>query len=54
MTEWNTDELIAADPPCISAAPAALDRYLAALPAMSLTPFAPFAKATAWFCAMRN
>src|SRR5260370_3617102 len=26
---------------CISAAPAALDRYLAALPAMSLTPFAP-------------
>jgi len=32
---------------CISAAPAALDRYLAALPAMSLTPFAPFAKASA-------
>jgi hypothetical protein len=28
---------------CISAAPAALDRYLAALPAMSLIPFAPFA-----------
>ena len=27
---------------CISAAPAALDRYLAALPAMSLIPFAPF------------
>ena len=27
---------------CISAAPAALDRYLAALPAMSLVPFAPF------------
>src|SRR6202011_5003934 len=26
---------------CISAAPAALDRYLAALPAMSLIPFAP-------------
>ena len=33
----------AEDPPCISAAPAALDRYLAALPAMSLIPFAPFA-----------
>jgi hypothetical protein len=31
------------DPRCISAAPAALDRYLAALPAMSLIPFAPFA-----------
>ena len=30
-------------PTCISAAPAALDRYLAALPAMSLNPFAPFA-----------
>jgi hypothetical protein len=28
---------------CISAAPAALDRYLAALPAMLLTPVAPFA-----------
>jgi hypothetical protein len=28
---------------CISPAPAALDRYLAALPAMSLIPFAPFA-----------
>jgi len=27
---------------CISAAPAALDRYLAAVPAMSLIPFAPF------------
>jgi len=27
---------------CISTAPAALDRYLAALPAMSLNPFAPF------------
>ena len=27
---------------CISAAPAALDRYLAALPAMSLIPVAPF------------
>src|ERR1700731_541675 len=27
---------------CISAAPAALDRYLSALPAMSLIPFAPF------------
>jgi hypothetical protein len=27
---------------CISAAPAALDRYLAAQPAMSLIPFAPF------------
>ena len=27
---------------CTSAAPAALDRYLAALPAMSLIPFAPF------------
>jgi hypothetical protein len=27
---------------CISAAPAALDRYLAALPAMSLVPIAPF------------
>ena len=27
---------------CISAAPAALDRYLAALPAMSLIPSAPF------------
>jgi uncharacterized protein (DUF885 family) len=27
----------------ISSAPAALDRYLAALPAMSLTPIAPFA-----------
>jgi hypothetical protein len=26
---------------CISAAPAAFDRYLAALPAMSLIPFAP-------------
>src|SRR6266496_3555984 len=26
---------------CITAAPAALDRYLAALPAMSLIPFAP-------------
>src|SRR5438067_4351309 len=31
---------------CISAAPAALDRYLAALPAMSLIPFAPFAVAS--------
>ena len=29
---------------CISAAPAALDRYLAALPAMSLTPVAPFTR----------
>jgi hypothetical protein len=29
---------------CISAAPAALDRYLAAVPAMSLIPFAPFAR----------
>src|SRR5438270_11315620 len=28
---------------CISAAPAALDRYLAASPAMSLIPVAPFA-----------
>ncbi len=37
----------AARPPCISAAPAALDRYLAALPAISLIPFAPFAKAMA-------
>jgi hypothetical protein len=27
---------------CISAAPAALDRYLAAVPAMSLIPFVPF------------
>ena len=27
---------------CISTAPSALDRYLAALPAMSLIPFAPF------------
>jgi hypothetical protein len=27
---------------CISAAPAALDRYLAALPAMSRFPNAPF------------
>jgi hypothetical protein len=27
---------------CISIAPAMLDRYLAALPAMSLIPFAPF------------
>jgi hypothetical protein len=27
---------------CISAAPAPLDRYLAASPAMSLIPFAPF------------
>ncbi len=32
------------DPPCISAAPAALDRYLAAEPAMSLVPLAPFAR----------
>src|SRR5437899_13051162 len=32
------------DPHCISAAPAALDRYLAAVPAMSLVPLAPFAK----------
>ena len=29
---------------CILAAPAALDRYLAALPAMSLIPVAPFTK----------
>jgi hypothetical protein len=36
-----------ADLDCISAAPAALDHYLAALPAMSLIPFAPFV-ATAW------
>jgi hypothetical protein len=35
------------DPRCISAVLAALDRYLAALPAMSLIPFAPFAKAMA-------
>ena len=28
--------------------PIALDRYLAAVPAMSLNPFAPFAEATAW------
>jgi hypothetical protein len=27
---------------CISASPAALNRYLAAVPAMSLIPFAPF------------
>ena len=27
---------------CISAAPAAFDRYLAAVPAMSLIPFTPF------------
>jgi hypothetical protein len=32
---------------CISAAPAALDRYLAASPAMSLAPVAPFAFGTA-------
>ena len=34
---------------CISAAPAALDRYLAALPAMSLIPFAPFASTALTF-----
>jgi len=36
-------KIIGSDPPCISAAPAALDRYLAASPAMSLIPVAPFA-----------
>jgi hypothetical protein len=35
-------------PPCISATPTALDRYLAALPAMSLIPRAPFTKLSAW------
>jgi len=35
-------------PPCISAAPAALDRYLTASPAMSLIPFAPFAETAVW------
>src|SRR5207247_10054569 len=34
---------------CISAAPAALDRYLAALPAMSLIPFAPFCPSISGF-----
>jgi hypothetical protein len=29
---------------CISAAPAALDRYLAAVPAMSLIPLAPLTR----------
>jgi hypothetical protein len=39
---------------CISIAPAMLDRYLAALPAMSLIPFAPFFTADflAPFCAL--
>jgi hypothetical protein len=32
------------DRPCISATPAAFDRYLAAVPAMSLVPLAPFAR----------
>src|SRR5712691_8404450 len=32
------------DPPLSRAAPAALDRSLAALPAMSLIPFAPFTR----------
>jgi len=42
---WTTQKRSFSDgPPCISAAPAALDRYLAALPAMSLIPFAPFAQ----------
>jgi hypothetical protein len=36
------------DPPCISAAPAALDRYLAVLPAMSLIPLVPFTELLAW------
>jgi len=30
---------------CISASPAALNRYLAAVPAMSLIPFAPLLEA---------
>jgi len=34
---------------CISAAPAALDRYLAAVPAMSLIPFAPFSISASQF-----
>ena len=33
---------VPADLDCISAAPAALDHYLVALPAMSLIPVAPF------------
>jgi hypothetical protein len=41
----KTYKLLTSDQPCISAAPAALDRYLAALPAMSLIHFAPFAEA---------
>ena len=36
------------DPPCISPAPTALDRYLAALPAMSLIPVAPFTELSTW------
>jgi len=35
---------------CISAAPAALDRYLAALPAMSLIPVAPFCSTAGAIC----
>src|SRR5438552_16718245 len=38
---------VRSQPPCISAAPAPLDRYLAASPAMSLIPVAPFIKITA-------
>jgi len=46
MSEGQRTE-IGGQPPCISAAPAALDRYLAASPAMSLIPVAPFIKITA-------
>ena len=39
--------------PCISIAPAMLDRYLVALPDMSLIPFAPFFAADSWCPSLR-
>ena len=45
MKERKKEKVIS-DQRCILAAPAALDRYLAALPTMSLIHFVPFAEAT--------
>ncbi len=42
QTSWTSGWLFKIDMTCMSAAPAALHRYLAAVPAMSLIPFAPF------------
>ncbi len=51
---WKETDCRQTDPPCISQLPLRSPATLAALPAMSLAPLAPFARASAWQAAINN